>query len=69
MPETLIKQDERDYLYLDKDKGRELVELYSETIGRFIPCGGKAYYDYVYNIEVADSNTYFVTEMGILVHH
>ncbi|PWB17175.1 hypothetical protein DCO44_02145 [Acinetobacter sp. AM] len=33
-----------------------------------MPYGGdEAYCDYVYNIEVADSNTYFVTEMGILV--
>ncbi|WP_419716561.1 hypothetical protein [Acinetobacter tandoii] len=35
-----------------------------------MPYGGdEAYYDYVYNIEVADSNSYFVTEMRILVHY
>ncbi|TCB77496.1 hypothetical protein E0H94_15010 [Acinetobacter sp. ANC 4173] len=37
-------------------------------IEKLIPCGGQAYCDYVYNIEVADSTAYFVTEMGILVH-
>ncbi|MGQ9374701.1 hypothetical protein ACUM6W_12790 [Acinetobacter tandoii] len=28
----------------------------------------EVHYDYVYNIEVADSNSYFVTEMRILAH-
>lgn len=32
LPETLIKQDERDYLYLDKRKDRDFIALYDDAI-------------------------------------
>lgn len=32
LPETLIKQDEREYLYLDKRKDGDFIALYDDAI-------------------------------------
>lgn len=62
------------YKYLDKDKDQAGIAFYSYLIDRYVvpdwadDAKSEAHHDYVYNIEVEDYHTYFVSAIGTWVH-
>lgn len=69
LPEDTLK-----YKCLDKDKDQAEIAFYSDLLDRYIVPDwenhekSEVYYDYVYNIEVEDYHTFFVSAIGTWVH-